>query len=99
MVDNDLEYQKKILGLKLEKQELQNKNLQNKIDKYNRVNDKVPNTVAQQDIDDLEVELQSTEIELEIIQTQLEALGLKVEEQCTSQCSKMTGIITQNGEW
>lgn len=80
MPKEDRELQENILGLKLEKETIKNKNLQSKINRYNRANAKVPNTIAQQDIDDLETELKTTEIELEIIKQQLEALGLPIPE-------------------
>ena len=76
MPNEDKDVQKTILELKIKKESATQKNLESKIDKYNRANSKVPNAVAQQDINDLETELMESKIESEIIMTQLEALDL-----------------------
>ena len=76
MPSEDKNIQKTILELKIKKESATQQNLESKIDKYNRANSKVPNTVAQQDINDLETELLESKIESEIIMTQLEALDL-----------------------
>ncbi len=74
MPQEDKDIQKTILDLKMQQEAVKSNNLKSKIDRYNRANEKVPNTVAQQDIDDLVYELKSSEMEKEIIRTQLEAL-------------------------
>jgi len=63
-----------ILGLQLKQETIKKNNLQQKIGKYEGANEIVPNTVAQQDINDLWTELETTEIEIEIIETQLTAI-------------------------
>ena len=64
-----------ILGLQLKQENIKKNNLTQKIGKYEGANEIVPNTVAQQDINDLWSELETTEIEIEIIETQLTALS------------------------
>jgi translation initiation factor 6 (eIF-6) len=63
-----------ILGLQLKQETIKKDNLKEKIGKYEGANEIVPNTVAQQDINDLWTELETTEIEIEIIETQLTAI-------------------------
>lgn len=63
-----------ILGLKLKQENAKKSNLEQKIGKYEAANEIVPNTVAQQDINDLWTDLETTAIEIEIIETQLTAL-------------------------
>ncbi len=68
--DTDL----KILKLELKQQNLIQKNLQKKIDRYEKANHSVHNTIAQQDIDDLKTELQTCELQKEILSSKIDSL-------------------------
>tara|TARA_R110002073_G_scaffold318750_1_gene493031 strand:+ start:302 stop:523 length:222 start_codon:yes stop_codon:yes gene_type:complete len=68
--DTDL----KILKLELKQQNLIQNNLQKKIDRYEKANNSVHNTIAQQDIDDLKTELQTCELQKEILSSKIDSL-------------------------
>ena len=61
----------KILKLELKQQEIIGKNLQKKITRYEKANSIVNNTIAQQDIDDLKAELQTSELQKEILSSKI----------------------------
>jgi len=61
----------KILKLELKQQEIIGKNLQKKITRYEKANNIVNNTIAQQDIDDLKTELQTSELQKEILSSKI----------------------------
>ncbi len=61
----------KILKLELKQQEIIGKNLQKKITRYEKANSIVNNTIAQQDIDDLKTELQTSELQKEILSSKI----------------------------
>jgi len=68
------ETQLKVLSLELEQQSIIAQNLSKKIDRYERANSIVKNTIAQQEIDDLKTELKTAEIQKEILSSKIEAL-------------------------
>ena len=57
----------KVLNLELEKQNLVIKNLNRKIQRFERANRLVENTISQEEIDDLKLEISTLEIQKEII--------------------------------
>ena len=68
------ETQLKVLSLELEQQSIIAQNLSKKIDRYERANNIVKNTIAQQEIDDLKTELKTAEIQKEILSSKIESL-------------------------
>jgi len=68
------ETQLKVLSLELEQQSIIAQNLSKKIDRYERANSIVKNTIAQQEIDDLKTELKTAEIQKEILSSKIESL-------------------------
>lgn len=64
----------KVLSLELQKQEVIANNLKNKIDRYEKANSIVKNTIAQQEIDDLKTEMKTAELQKEILSSKIQAL-------------------------
>lgn len=64
----------KVLKLELKQQEVITNNLTVKIDRYEKANSIVKNTIAQQDIDDLKTELKTAELQKEILSSKIESL-------------------------
>ena len=71
---NNQKTQLKVLSLELEQQSIIAQNLSKKIDRYERANSIVKNTIAQQEIDDLKTELKTAEIQKEILSSKIESL-------------------------
>lgn len=65
----------KILKLELSQLDIVQKNLEKKIDRYQKANSIVKNTIAQQDIDDLTTELEKSKIEQEILASKIDQLS------------------------
>ena len=68
------ETQLKVLSLELEQQSIIAQNLSKKIDRYERANSIVKNTIAQQEIDDLKTELKTAQLQKEILSSKIESL-------------------------
>lgn len=68
---NNKDTELKILKLELKQQEIIGKNLQKKITRYEKANNIVNNAIAQQDIDDLKAELQTSELQKEILSSKI----------------------------
>jgi len=64
----------KILKLELKQQEIVEKNLSIKIQRYEHANKLVRNTIALQDIDDLKAEQETTQIQKEILLSKIESI-------------------------
>jgi hypothetical protein len=64
----------KVLKLELKQQEVITNNLTVKINRYEKANSIVKNTIAQQDIDDLKTELKTAELQKEILSSKIESL-------------------------
>jgi len=64
----------KILQLEFKKQEVIAKNLEKKIGRYEKANNIVKNTIAQQEIDDLKTELETARLQKEILSSKIESL-------------------------
>ena len=64
----------KILKLELKQQEIVEKNLSKKIQRYEHANKLVRNTIAQQDIDDLKAEQETAELQKEILSSKIDSL-------------------------
>lgn len=64
----------KVLQLEFKQQEVIANNLTVKIDRYEKANSIVKNTIAQQDIDDLKTELKTAELQKEILSSKIESL-------------------------
>ena len=64
----------KILKLELKQQEVVEKNLSKKIQRYEHANKLVRNTIAQQDIDDLKAEQETAELQKEILSSKIDSL-------------------------
>ena len=74
----------KILKLELKQQEIVEKNLSKKIQRYEHANKLVRNTIAQQDIDDLKTEQETAQLQKEILSSKIES----IEELFTGDCTK-----------
>ena len=64
----------KILKLELKQQEVVEKNLSKKIQRYEHANNLVRNTIAQQDIDDLKAEQETAQLQKEILTSKIESI-------------------------
>lgn len=64
----------KVLSLELEQQSIIAQNLSRKIDRYERANSIVKNTIAQQEIDDLKTELKTAQLQKEILSSKIDSL-------------------------
>jgi len=64
----------KVLQLEFKQQEVIANNLTVKINRYEKANSIVKNTIAQQDIDDLKTELKTAELQKEILSSKIESL-------------------------
>ena len=64
----------KILKLELKKQEIIEKNLSKKIQRYEHANQLIRNTIAQQDIDDLKTEQETAQLQKEILSSKIDSL-------------------------
>lgn len=64
----------KILNLELQKKEIELNHYNKKLVKYLAANEKVYNAVSQDDIDDLELKVQSLSLEIEIIKSKIESV-------------------------
>lgn len=64
----------KILKLELKQQEILEKNLAKKIQRYEHANKLVRNTIAQQDIDDLKTEQETAQLQKEILSSKIESI-------------------------
>ena len=64
----------KILKLELKQQEIIEKNLSKKIQRYEHANKLVRNTIAQQDIDDLKTEQKTAQLQKEILSSKIDSL-------------------------
>jgi hypothetical protein len=64
----------KILKLELRQQEVIEKNLSKKIQRYEHANKLVRNTIAQQDIDDLKTEQETAKLQKEILSSKIDSL-------------------------
>ena len=64
----------KVLQLEFKQQEVIVNNLTVKINRYEKANSIVKNTIAQQDIDDLKTELKTAELQKEILSSKIESL-------------------------
>ena len=64
----------KVLQLEFKQQEVIANNLTVKIDRYEKANSIVKNTISQQDIDDLKTELKTAELQKEILSSKIESL-------------------------
>jgi len=73
-MDKSKTTQKKILELELQKESLVIKNLQRKIQRFDKANKIVKNAISQEEIDDLKLELKTLELQQEILKSQIEAL-------------------------
>lgn len=65
----------KILQLELFQLDIVQKNLEKKIERYKKANALVKNTIAQQDIDDLNTELEKSKIQQEILKSKIELIN------------------------
>ena len=65
----------KILQLELSQLHIVQKNLEKKIERYQKANNIVKNTIAQQDIDDLTTELEKSKIEQQILTSKIDQLS------------------------
>jgi multidrug resistance efflux pump len=65
----------KVLNLELEKQNLVIKNLNRKIQRFERANRLVENTISQEEIDDLKLEISTLEIQKEIILSKIKDMS------------------------
>ena len=61
----------KVLNLELEKQNLLIKNISRKINRFERANLLVHNTISQEEIEDLKLELKTLEIQKAIIESKI----------------------------
>jgi hypothetical protein len=64
----------KVLELEFKQQEVIANNLTIKINRYEKANSIVKNTIAQQDIDDLKTELKTAELQKQILSSKIESL-------------------------
>lgn len=65
------ESEKRILQLELEKREKIRKALERKLVKYNRANQRVFNAISQEEINEVQLEIETQQLEIEILKTKI----------------------------
>lgn len=65
------ESEKRILQLELEKREKIRKALERKLVKYNRANKRVFNAISQEEINEVQLEIETQQLEIEILKTKI----------------------------